>query len=204
MQYPLEEQWHGEGKHRFRVLVPQAAYVQQTFRTTPMDENRSFPYWARLWPAAVALADFIVEQPGLVQDKKLLELAAGLGLPSLQASWFASQVICSDKEIDAVNVIQQSVAANGFKNIKVQQIDWNHIPDDMQPDLVLLSDINYEASMFTDLYSMLMKFRQRQVAILLSTPHRLMAKPFIEKLLPYCRQHLVRPAMGEDISILLL
>jgi predicted nicotinamide N-methyase len=44
------------------------------------------PSWASVWPAAAALAAHIDRNPSLVEGKRLVELGAGLGIPSLVAA----------------------------------------------------------------------------------------------------------------------
>jgi predicted nicotinamide N-methyase len=53
---------------------------------------------------------------------------------------------------------------------------------------LLFSDINYDQGQFDQLYQVIQRFLLQGATILLTTPQRLMAKPFIEKLLPFCRQ----------------
>ena len=45
-------------------------------------DDEFLPYWAELWPAARALAAALPEVPGL----RVIELGAGLGVPSLVAA----------------------------------------------------------------------------------------------------------------------
>jgi hypothetical protein len=45
-----------------------------------------FPYWAQIWPAVMALSTFLDKHHEYVFDKQVLELASGLGLPSLVAA----------------------------------------------------------------------------------------------------------------------
>ena len=93
----------------------QQAYEKQlqTDPTTPT------PYWAQVWPSAYALCEFIATQPEWLQNKKVLELAAGLGLPSLLAAQVATEVVCSDHVPAAVELMQQSIEKNQLTNIKV-------------------------------------------------------------------------------------
>ena len=148
--------------------------------------SEPFPYWAKLWPSAIALSQFIADQPHLVAGKKVLELAAGLGLPGIIAAHLAKEVMISDYLQDAVTMMESSVALNGLSNVQARLIDWNAIPPDLYADVLLLSDINYEPAAFEVLYDVLSGFLAKGTILLLATPQRLMAKPFIERLLPYC------------------
>lgn len=53
---------------------------------------KDFPYWSKCWPSAIALSNFIAKNQALIQDKQVLELATGLGLPSLVAARFAKML----------------------------------------------------------------------------------------------------------------
>ena len=170
-----------------QAYVPDALALQEWF-ITQQKINSSFPspYWAQVWPAAKAVCQFIAEQPHWVQHKKVLELAAGLGLPSLLASQFAKEITCSDYLPEAIEMIQRSIEYNGIKNMQSFLLDWNTIPPGLKADVLLLSDINYEPASFEKLYYVMEKFLTEGTTILLSTPQRLMAKPFIERLLHFC------------------
>ncbi|PZP41361.1 MAG: methyltransferase, partial [Pseudopedobacter saltans] len=138
----------------------------------------------QVWPAALGLCQYLVENPSNIKDKNVLELAGGLGLPSLVAAHFAKSVCCSDYIKDAVDIVTESAKLNHL-NIFTEVIDCNHIPDDKLGDVILLSDINYEPAVFDELYISLTQILNKGAKIILSTPQRLMAKPFIEKLLPF-------------------
>jgi predicted nicotinamide N-methyase len=116
----------------------------------------------------------------------VLELAAGLGLPGQVAAHVAAAVVISDYMPQAVEMAASSVAVNGLTNVRCRVLDWNALPDDLEADVLLLSDINYEPSAFERLHSVLLDFLGRGSTILLATPQRLMAKSFIARLIPYC------------------
>ena len=62
------------------------------------------------------------------------------------------------------------------------QLDWNAIPENIQPDVVLLSDVNYDPTQFDLLIHLIDKFLTQVCTIILSTPQRIIASPFIQKL----------------------
>jgi predicted nicotinamide N-methyase len=52
-----------------------------------------------LWAAAISLCKFLTVRPAVVNDKHVLELGAGVGLPGLLASKLgASRVMLTDHE----------------------------------------------------------------------------------------------------------
>ena len=171
------------------LFIPNAQEVQDNyFRQKQQQEEIPFPHWTKLWPAALAMSDFIHQHPELVQNKNVLELAAGLGLPSFIAARYASTVCCSDYLEKAVATMARSAQHLQLSNVTSRLLDWHHLPDDLTADVLLLSDINYDPDQFIQLYQVLQRVLQQGTLILLTTPQRLMAKPFIEKLLPFCKQ----------------
>jgi len=171
------------------LFVPDAQEVQDSyFQLQQAQAQVPFPHWTKLWPAALALADFIQQHPELVQHQNVLELAAGLGLPTFVAARYAQSVCCSDYQEEAVSTMAKTAQHLQFSNVTCEVLDWNHLPDDLTADVLLLSDINYDPDQFARLYQVLRRFLRQGTVILLTTPQRLMAKSFIEKLLPFCRQ----------------
>jgi predicted nicotinamide N-methyase len=169
------------------LFVPNAQVVQDNY-FQQKQVQAPFPHWTKLWPSALAMGDFIHNHPELVQHKNVLELAAGLGLPSFVAARYAQTVCCSDYLEEAVATMTRSAQHLQLSNVNCRLLDWNHLPGDLKTDVLLLSDINYDPQQFEQLYQVLHKFLQQDTVILLTTPQRLMAKPFIEKLLPFCSQ----------------
>lgn len=175
------------GPAGIQLLVPDTAQVKADYHERKkQDHNIAFPHWTKLWPSALAMASFLDQHPHYLKGKQVLELAAGLGLPSLVAASYATQVCSSDYLPEAVAVIAKSATLNQISNIRCEVLDWNHLPDDLSADVVILSDINYEPQAFEQLYKVISRFINAGALIVLSTPQRLMARPFISQLLPWC------------------
>ncbi|OQP68304.1 class I SAM-dependent methyltransferase [Niastella populi] len=195
--------------YTINLFVPDAQEVQNDyFRQKQVHTDVPFPHWTKLWPAALALADYIQQHPELVQGKHVLELAAGLGLPSFVAAHYAKTVCCSDYLEAAVTCMNASAKHLQLSNITCRLLNWNQLPAGLTADVLLLSDINYDPEQFNQLYEVLHQFIQQGTAILLTTPQRLMARPFIEKLQPWCKQqfemHVVHQQQHTAVSLLYL
>jgi predicted nicotinamide N-methyase len=186
MNIPATIQSFRFANNTVQLYVPSSEWVQEQFEKE--GSNAPAPYWAQVWPAAKALCEVIASQPQLVQDKTVLEIAAGLGLPSLLAAQFAKEVTASDYMEDAVQLIQRSATYNKIKNIQCRVMDWNTPDRKIAPGVLLLSDISYEPESFDTLYHVLASFLNEGTTILLSTPQRLVAKSFMSRLQPWCRQ----------------
>jgi len=193
-----QQQTYRFGEITIKLLLPK----QQELRKEWQEQKLShFPFWGKCWPSAEALADFLVSNPHYIKDKKVIELAGGLGLPSLVASKFASEVCCSDFLQEPLNYVSASATLNHVTNLSTSIINWQRLPKDLTTDVLLLSDINYNPSDFDALNTMLQHFLDQNTLILLSTPQRIMGKSFIEKWIPYQQRHEV---ISNDISLFVL
>lgn len=183
MSFPVSLQTISIGETQFELFVPDEAAVKLAY----MQGEISFPYWSKIWPSALALSRFIIQHPQYVQNKKLAELGAGLGLPSLVAALYAREVLCTDHEAAAVAIAQQSATHNQLTNFKTAVVDWQ-LQGDIEADVLLLSDVNYEPANFKYLLELVSSSLQKGITIIISTPQRLMAKDFINPLLQNCIQ----------------
>lgn len=184
MQFPLQFHTITVRQQAVSFFLPDEERVREAYKKGEI----SFPYWSRVWPAAIALAEFLVQHPDYTVNKNVVELGAGLGLPSLAAAQNAKTVLCTDCSAEAVAVAQQSAQYNGFKNFRSAVMDWRNLPDNFWADTLLLSDVNYETAAFPVLLNVLKRFFEKGTTVVLSTPHRLMAKDFITLLLPFCKR----------------
>lgn len=166
-----------------KILVPDFENLQSEKEN---DNNRVVPFWAKLWPSSIALCTYLMRHKNLLLHKNVWELGAGLGLPSLYAAHFAKHVVCSDYDNHAVAMSAASAKLNNFSNIICRHFDWKQSFDEINTDCVLLSDINYDPSDFKFLLALLKSLIEKDIKIVLSTPQRLMAKPFVEQLLAFC------------------
>jgi predicted nicotinamide N-methyase len=168
--------------------TPVAIFVPELDAVKAMYEEGAihFPYWSQVWPAAKALAQFLLLNPSYTNGKSVLEIGAGLGLPSLVAARNAARVLCTDHVPEAVAVARQSAEHNRLQNFTADVLDWQHLPKGLKADVLLLSDINYEPAAFDTLQKVIAAFLQGGTTIVLSTPQRLMARTFIAPLLANC------------------
>lgn len=183
MLFPLTNPTIQLQQEDLKVYLPEPSAVQACL------QNQQNPYWARLWPASVGLSEFLLQHPYWVQVPLVLELAAGIGLPSMIASRFAQQVICTDIEPNTIPLMHANRQLHQCTNVTCAVADWLQLPSHWHPQTILLSDVNYEPAAFAGLIQVLQQQLVAGACIILATPQRLMAKPFIEALLPYAIEH---------------
>lgn len=190
------------GNESLSIFVPDSVAIHEAYK------KQHTPYWAQVWHAAVGLCVFLQQHPEYVRHRTVLELGAGLGLPGIVVASIAKHVCISDKSEEAIAIAEQSVAHHQLSNVICKVFDWNDIKDIPIPEVVLLSDINYEPDAFAAVLKMINLFLANNCIIILSTPQRLMAKVFIEEVLVNCITQATIPVQlrekQEDISVFVL
>jgi len=128
------------------------------------------------------MVTFLQEETNWIENKQVLEIGAGIGFPSFSIAQKASSVIISDYNSDAVSLAQKNINHLNINNATATVLDWNHIPSELFADTILLSDINYNPSDFDALVISISSFLNKGCFVILATPNRITANPFIEKL----------------------
>jgi predicted nicotinamide N-methyase len=72
------------------------------------------PFWAFAWPGGQALARYLLDRPGLVAGRSVLDLGSGSGLVAIAAARAgAAGVVASEIDALAVAAIRLNARANG-------------------------------------------------------------------------------------------
>ena len=150
-----------------------------------LDPASPFPYWAKVWPSSIALHNVLKKHPSLIKDKTVLELGAGIGLPALMMAGITKSIQISDYDLEAVALLKKNIEHLQLQNAEALQLDWNNVPENLNPEVVILSDVNYDPTQFETLTKLIEKFIHQGSAIILSTPQRIMASPFVLELASY-------------------
>lgn len=102
------------------------------------------PYFATLWPSALALAQHVLTSPGAWVGRRVLDLGCGLGLVGLAALARGASVTFLDWEPDAVALAVASAWAEGHGAVEGVVADWRSPPLLPVFDTVLAADVLYE------------------------------------------------------------
>jgi predicted nicotinamide N-methyase len=177
MQYPVELTQISAEK---AIYVPAYDAVKAIYTDLlALDPATPFPYWAKVWPSAIALVKVLQKHPSLIRDKTVLELGAGIGLPSLLMANEAKTIQVSDYDSEAVELFRKNIAHLQLHNVQALQMDWNDLPENIDPEVIILSDVNYDPTQFESLTKLIQKFIHQGCTIILSTPQRIIANPFV-------------------------
>jgi predicted nicotinamide N-methyase len=206
MQYPVQLTQIGAEK---AIYIPAYEAVKTIYADLlALDPATPFPYWAKVWPSAIALHNLLKKHPSLIRDKTVLELGAGVGLPALMIADITKSIIISDYNSKAVELLQKNIAHLQLQNVQAMQLDWNTIPENITAEVVILSDVNYDPTQFETLTKLIEKFIHQGCTIILSTPQRIMASPFLLALSEFIIADYVElvdeNGITKEISILVL
>ncbi len=199
MQYPVKLSQISAEK---AIYIPDYEQVKQVYASLiKIEPNTPFPFWAKLWPSSIALVNVLENNPDWIRDKHVLELGAGIGLPSLMLAGVAKSIQVSDYADEAVELLQKNIAHLNLMNVQALQLDWNHLPISIQPDVLILSDVNYDPSQFDTLIQIITSKILDGCTILLSTPQRIMASPFVQALEAYIQTTYVEVIYENETSV---
>lgn len=201
MRYPHQLT---ETEGELKIYVPDPERIKPVYeQLLAADSTTKFPFWGKIWPSAIGMVSFLKSNPGWITNKQILELGAGIGLPSFFAAPLASGILISDYDPEAILLVQKNIEYLGFKNVRAMQIDWNHFPEHIQADTILLSDINYAPDQFNSLLSLIRNLLDQGTTILLSTPQRITASPFVTALEPFVKTSVLEmvPEHGQLVEI---
>lgn len=153
-----------------------------------LDER--IPYWAELWPSALGLARYLIENKIIGPGTSVTELGCGLGLPGIVAGKLGGAVTLTDYLEEAL----QFAAHNWLLNCEGQptcvQLDWRYPNPAVAADVLIASDITYEKRFFEFLPAAFRSMCKPGGQVIVSDPHRQVAFSFFESL----------PALGFEVA----
>jgi predicted nicotinamide N-methyase len=136
------------------------------------------PYWAELWPSALALARAVANRA--LHGARTLELGCGLGLPSIAAALAGGRVLATDWSAEAIAMTAANAERNGA-TLETLVCSWT-APEPLLArapyDLILASDVLYEARNADTLLELLPKLGSD---VWLADPGRKPAARFLER-----------------------
>ncbi|WP_446011792.1 class I SAM-dependent methyltransferase [Candidatus Electrothrix sp.] len=120
----------------------------------PLKNPSEFPFWVRLWEAALVLSRFMVKlrpAPGT----KVLELGAGLAAPGLTAAALGCSVTVTDYEDIILDFGRVSAAASKLDQVRFSLLDWLNPPEMEQYDIILGAEVLFRDEFFQPLLNVL-------------------------------------------------
>lgn len=133
----------------------------------PFANVSEFPFWIKLWDAAMVLAYTLHGLPR-GNGSRLLELGAGLGAPGLAAAANGFTVTISDYEEIILDFQRVSAAASGLANVSCAMLDWLD-PPELEPfDILAGAEILFREEFFQPLLNVFNSYLKADGMILLA------------------------------------
>ena len=128
------------------------------------------PFWAFAWAGGQALARYILDHPGTVRGRRVLDFASGSGLVAIAAMKAgAAEVTACDIDSFAIAAIQLNAQANG---VTVMPLQADLIGQDQGWETVLAGDICYERELAARVTDWLFGLSERGATVLIGDPGR--------------------------------
>jgi len=130
-------------------LATEVTPLWEATEATLAQHNLPPPYWAFAWPGGQALARHLLDNPGMVRGRRVLDFAAGGGIAAIAAARVGAHATSCDIDRVATTVAAMNAALN---NVAVTTIEADltqrtaaEIARDW--DVVLAGDVFYERPM---------------------------------------------------------
>lgn len=128
------------------------------------------PFWAFAWAGGQGLARYVLDNPGLVAGKRVLDFATGSGLVAIAAAQAgAKAVLAVDIDALACTAARVNAALNAVSLVAEQR---DVIGLDEGWDVVLAGDVCYEQGMAARVTGWLEGLAARGATVLLGDPGR--------------------------------
>ncbi|XP_058502110.1 electron transfer flavoprotein beta subunit lysine methyltransferase [Solea solea] len=136
---------------KLRLFTPNCRFWRERPELWPFDD----PYWAIYWPGGQALSRFLLDNPEVCQDKKVLDVGSGCGASAIVAKLCgAAHVVANDIDPVAAIATHMNCELKGVEPpICVTDNMVGSGPERF--DLILLGDMFYDEALATSLHSWL-------------------------------------------------
>ena len=128
------------------------------------------PYWAFAWPGGQALARFVLDSPGLVAGRSVLDFAAGCGLAAIAAAMAgAKRVVAAEIDPLAAAAIRANAELN---RVSVEVAVGDALAAPPSAGVILAGDVCYERAMTARIWPWLQAAVRAGATVLLADPGR--------------------------------
>ena len=108
--------------------LDRAADLEQLWEAmtaNPSDyDDERLPYWTELWPASVALANWLTIKKNDICGNRCLDMGCGLGLTAMVAQSLGAYMLAMDYEFEAVSFTKQNAITNELSPPLCICMDW--------------------------------------------------------------------------------
>lgn len=129
------------------------------------------PYWAYHWAGGIALARYLLDQPGMVAGKNVVDLGTGSGIVAIAAALAgAAKVTAIDIDRYAAIAAGINASENGVAvEIGIRDVLAGRLPD---ADILMAGDLFYDEALASRMVVFLSECRAVGMTVLIGDPGR--------------------------------
>ncbi|MBB4121369.1 class I SAM-dependent methyltransferase [Martelella radicis] len=142
------------------------------------------PFWAFAWAGGQGLARYVLDHPGCVAGKRVVDFATGSGLVAIAAAKAgATSVLAADIDHWSASAVALNAALNG---VEVAYDGDNLMGEALDCDVLLAGDVFYDADWAAELVPWFEALAKAGVTVLVGDPGRAYCPvPRLTKLVEY-------------------
>ncbi len=174
----------------YEIYRPDDESRDRLFEQGHADPEKQMPYWAKVWPSGVALADAVVERKDEVAGKHVLELGAGLGVTACAVLEYGGDIVTADYSDLPLAHCRLNTVVNTGKAPDATCFNWRH-PSEVAaaaalPDfengfpLIIAGDVLYEGRDAEPLLNVIDSMLTDDGSLWLAEPVRRTAQRFLD------------------------
>jgi predicted nicotinamide N-methyase len=144
------------------------------------------PFWAFAWAGGQALARHLLDHPGLVAGKRVIDFASGSGIVAIAAMKAgAAETLAADIDVFCAAAVALNAEANGV-SVAFTGEDLLEAPPPGWAEVILAGDICYEKPLAERVMAWLAAARAQGALVLIGDPGRsYFPREGLEKLAEY-------------------
>lgn len=166
----------------FAIVRPRSA--EDLIDEAEYANDERLPYWADLWPSGRVLATYLAERE--IAGLRILEVGAGLSLPSIVALARGAQPLATDWYPQSLAFARANANAAGLGQLPTMEVDWSAPPPALFAagpfDLVIGADVAYERRHASQLAALLTRVAPPPADVIIADPRRPDANALVEAL----------------------
>lgn len=177
-RFEVREESFAHRDFTVRMLLPRAA--DELIDEAEFEADERLPYWADLWPSARGLTRHLLDRPP--SEQRIVELGAGVALPSLALRSVGSDPLATDYYADALRFAEANAVRNGLSPLRTALLDWRDPPAGQRWELVVAADVVYEQRNGEALAALLPRILADGGRMLLADPGRVYFGEFRDRM----------------------
>ena len=155
-------------------FVPEVGLLTaaEPFALWDRTERDAPPFWAFPWAGGQGLARYVLDHPGTVAGRRVLDIASGSGLVAIAAAMAGARtVLAGDIDENALAAVALNAAANDAAAVTPRLVDLAAAGSG-DAEVVLAADVFYQRDMAATALAFLREARRGGAEVLVADPGR--------------------------------